>query len=78
MISDSPPQEPPVEQAPGKPDNESDQKANAEKKDKKSLWKLMVTPVVLALLGLALLPLALSLYRRRRRPLLLPIRVCRY
>ena len=62
MISDSPPQEPPVEQAPGKPDNESDQKANAEKKDKKSFWKLMVTPVVLALLGLALLPLALSLY----------------
>jgi hypothetical protein len=64
MISDSPPQEPPVEQAqaPGKPDNEADQKDKAEKKDKKSLWKLMVTPVVLALLGLALLPLALSLY----------------
>jgi hypothetical protein len=64
VISDIPPPEPPGElvQAPGKPDIEADQKANAEKKDKKSLWKMMVTPVALVLLGVALLPVALSLY----------------
>jgi hypothetical protein len=64
VISDSPPQEPPGELAPAPDmtDNEADHKANAEKKHKKSLWKMMVTPVGLALLGLALLPIALSLY----------------
>jgi hypothetical protein len=54
VISDSPPAEPQGElaQAPNA----------ADKKENKSAWKMIVTPVVLALVGFALLPVALLLY----------------
>lgn len=53
MISDSPPTEPHGELA---------QSSAAEEDGKKPVWKAMVTPVVLVLLGIAILPLALALY----------------
>jgi hypothetical protein len=53
VISDSPPTEPQGELAPS---------SAADEGSKKPLWKLMVTPLALVLLGLALLPVALALY----------------
>jgi hypothetical protein len=45
------------------PAPEADPKDHAaEKKEKKSIWKMTVTPVVLVVLGFALLPVALVLY----------------
>jgi len=53
VISDSPPAEPQGELAGSSAD---------EQDGKKPLWKILVTPVVLVLLGIALLPVALALY----------------
>jgi hypothetical protein len=53
VISDSPPTEPQGELA---------QAAAEEEGGKKSVWKIMATPIVLVLLGIALLPVAISLY----------------
>jgi hypothetical protein len=53
VISNSPPTEPRGELA---------QSSAEEESGKKPLWKMMVTPIILVLLGIALLPVALALY----------------
>jgi hypothetical protein len=53
VISDSPPTEPQGELPPSSAPNES---------GKNQVWKMMATPIVLALLGIALLPVAFALY----------------